>query len=907
MRARSAFFVTLLLFASPLLYAQSNQASERDAFIDPFGKEIRVRVMRNRVGAVVTDSERAKRIVASGALRELKLVAADTRSSSELLIFTFADRRARKREELLATAARLRRIEGVQQAGLIVFHENGRLPALMTNHVSVQLDAKERRDLDDTGMELRVVIRNPFTPGHLLVAAGDQDDALRVSEKLRATRGVRFAVPDFIVIKEERETIPADPLFGSQWHLRNTGASGGTAGADSRATFAWDLTTGNAARRIMINELNGFDLAHEDLTANLWVNPGETPGNGIDDDGNGLIDDINGWDFSPCPMAGPNGCGDNTPSASGTQMGHATSVAGVAAARSGNALGGSGSCPNCTWVATRVGPSSSDFVTSLTFDYARVANFDVVNNSWGWGGGPMQPTTAAAIANAAANGRGGLGTVIFYAAGNSNVDPCTGVNLDPYVSQPGVIPISSASNRDRRVQGHAFGNCIAALAPTRWSPNDPMPTGTLAITTTDRTGTDGYNSSAPATCIGGLVEPADTNYTNCFSGTSSASPLTSGVAGLVLSANNTLTQQQLRNALQDTADKIEDSLGSYVPATGKSSPGGGTATHAYGRINAFEAVRLVAPAAHNGTDIFLRDNRLDWGNTDQPSNVTFEPVRGFIPHWQSVDIKVDQEPFAAAPANNAQFEAFTHENAESGSPNKVYVRVRNRGPVSATNVQVRLYWAFAGAGLPSLPPMFWDNFPAPTPSPNWTLLGTQNIPALAYSGASVANSAGDAAQIVTFDFPGPPLGTLGDIHHFCLFAVIDSDQDRPLPKTRPPVASDLIPDHLTPRDNNVTHRNIQVFDNELSDASESFTINNPTAMEVTTIVRVLAPKGVKVAVEGLPVGERIQLKPHERRVAKVRITRTASTPGEVTIVQEIFAGKEHIVGGMTYRFERKRK
>src|SRR5262249_10177589 len=200
-----------------------------------------------------------------------------------------------------------------------------------------------------------------------------------------------------------------------------------------------------------------------------------------------------------------------------------------------------------------------------------------------------------------------------------------------YPSLVNVFAVSSSSNQDRKVTGHAFGNCIDILSPTRWGALDPTPTGTLAITTTDRTGTAGYNNTDPD-CIGGLSEPANTNYTNCFSGTSSATPLAAGIAGLVLAANPSLSRLEVRRLLQDTADKIEDSVGAYADATGFSSPASGIATHSWGRINAFEAARVAAPVAQGGrggVDIFLRDNRLDWGNSGRPSNVLLGPTRGF--------------------------------------------------------------------------------------------------------------------------------------------------------------------------------------------------------------------------------------------------------------------------------------
>lgn len=51
-------------------------------------------------------------------------------------------------------------------------------------------------------------------------------------------------------------------------------------------------------RKVIVAVMDsGTDVDHEDLKANLWVNPGEIPGNGIDDDGNGYVDDVHGWNF----------------------------------------------------------------------------------------------------------------------------------------------------------------------------------------------------------------------------------------------------------------------------------------------------------------------------------------------------------------------------------------------------------------------------------------------------------------------------------------------------------------------------------------------------------------------------------------------------------------------------------
>ena len=301
------------------------------------------------------------------------------------------------------------------------------------------------------------------------------------------------------------------------------------------------------------------------------------------------------------------------------------------------------------------------------------------------------------------------------------------------------------------------------LAPSAGTNTVASGRGTLWAPTTDRQGNHGYNNNnASAICPSAdpTAPPANaTDYTLCFNGTSYATPLTAGVVGLMLTANPNLTRGQVQQLLQDTADKIEDSAGAYATDNGFSSPATGTATHGWGRVNAAEALRVAAPVAQGGqggVDIFLRDNRLDWGNTEQPSNTLFEPARGFIPHWRSEDIKVDAPPYQMPPTTGLAFENFIDEtpSAVAGEVNRVYVRVRNRGPVTAGTVNVKLHWTQFGSALPALPTDFWSSFPADSSDTSqWRPLdcsGTASsvctLTNLAYSGSSVANTAADGAR-----------------------------------------------------------------------------------------------------------------------------------------------------------------
>jgi len=145
-------------------------------------------------------------------------------------------------------------------------------------------------------------------------------------EALYRSGAVEYAEPNYQI---QLQGIPNDPLFSNQWGLHNTGQSGGTSDADIDAPAAWNIR--KSANAVVVAVIDsGVDYNHEDLSANLWQNPGETPGNSIDDDGNGYIDDVYGWDFCS---------NDSDPM---DTDGHGTQVAGVIAARGNNGKGISG-------------------------------------------------------------------------------------------------------------------------------------------------------------------------------------------------------------------------------------------------------------------------------------------------------------------------------------------------------------------------------------------------------------------------------------------------------------------------------------------------------------------------------------------------------------------------------------
>jgi len=105
--------------------------------------------------------------------------------------------------------------------------------------------------------------------------------------------GILYAEPNYK--GKALSTFPNDTRFNELWGMHNTGQTGGTENADIDAPEAWDIATGTDIIVAVID--SGVDYTHPDLTGNMWINPGEIPGDGIDDDGNGYVDDVYGWDF----------------------------------------------------------------------------------------------------------------------------------------------------------------------------------------------------------------------------------------------------------------------------------------------------------------------------------------------------------------------------------------------------------------------------------------------------------------------------------------------------------------------------------------------------------------------------------------------------------------------------------
>ncbi|MFO0836270.1 MAG: S8 family serine peptidase [Phycisphaerales bacterium] len=389
----------------------------------------------------------------------------------------------------------------------------------------------------------------------------------------------RAKFPMLVNVEADRishtQQVPNDPLFVEQYTYQNVGqriaGQNGVIDADIDATDAWDKTVGSQDVLISIID-TGVQIDHPDLIGNIWTNPGEVAGNGIDDDGNGFIDDVHGWDFGDL---------DNNPD---DVMGHGTAVAGVVGAVGNNGIGVTGVAWNVGLVPLKIADRYGSLVLSAIIgahDYStmlreRGDNLVASNNSYGGFGDTFYKDAPTGFDSErdAIQRFIDSGGVFVAAAGNAafNNDNPDVTDYPASYNLPGLVAVAATDNQDNMASFSSYGPETVDLGAP----------GLYNFTTS--TGS-GYQY---------------------ISGTSFSSPTVAGAVALLKSYKPNASPEEIRRALIDSVDPLPALQGKVVSG---------------GRLNINRALEIIGkdgPIVH----------RVDPGPvTGQISDTTGTPVR----------------------------------------------------------------------------------------------------------------------------------------------------------------------------------------------------------------------------------------------------------------------------------------
>ena len=387
------------------------------------------------------------------------------------------------------------------------------------------------------------------------------------------------------VAKAERNILvqlfatPSDPLYSQLWGM-----------AKINAPAAWDTNTGSSDILVAVSD-TGMDYTHPDLTANVWTNPGEIPGNGKDDDGNGYIDDVHGWDFA------------NNDSDPMDDHGHGTHVSGTIGAAANNGVGVAGINWHVKIQAVKFLSASGGGTTwagAQTLLYAATMKARVVNASWGC----LGPSCYASYLEDAIRTLSNAGGIFVVAAGNN------ANNNDAYPAYPA---------------NYAVDNVVAVAATDS---NDQL-------ASFSNYGATRVHLAAPG--VGILSSLPGGQYAS-WSGTSMATPHVAGAAALFLSARPDATVAEVKQKLMDTTDAVPALAGKTVSG---------------GRLNLAKLIAAAghppaAPSGFDGTAGDRSDVTLSW-NANTESDLAGYRVRwgtasGFYTQTLDLDGQPDQRP-----------------------------------------------------------------------------------------------------------------------------------------------------------------------------------------------------------------------------------------------------------------------
>ncbi|MFT5704896.1 MAG: serine protease, partial [Shewanella sp.] len=407
--------------------------------------------------------------------------------------------------------AKVTQHEYVKDSILVVYKDN----ATQSERLSAQrLVRGSIRDANADGIDDKFAnLMNGKLASLSLRSGSDVSKAIKMISQHPA---VKYAEPNYVI---KALGTPDDPSFVSLWGMNNTGQDGGTAGADISAVTAWDTSTGDTDVIVAVID-TGVDYNHEDLQGNIWTNPNEIAGNGIDDDGNGVIDDIHGY-------SAVNDDGDPM-----DDNGHGTHVSGTIGAKGNNGVGVVGvnwdvSIIGCKFLSASGSGSTEgaiaciDYLTDLKVNHG--VDVKASNNSWGGGG------FSQALKDSIESG-GDAGILFVAAAGNSASDNDATPSYPASYDSTSVMAVASTDRNDNMSSFSQYGlTSVDIGAP-----------GSAILSTTPG---NGYST---------------------FNGTSMATPHVVGAAALVWSINPDLTIDEMKQLLMDSGDANADLTGKTV-------------------------------------------------------------------------------------------------------------------------------------------------------------------------------------------------------------------------------------------------------------------------------------------------------------------------------------------------------
>jgi serine protease len=405
-----------------------------------------------------------------------------------------------------------------------------------------------------------------------------------------------------------RSTIPDDPQFGQQWQYVNTGQSGGTPGADIDMDLAWDITTGGvtpSGDTIVVAILDdGISLTHPDFEDNLWVNHGEIPGNGIDDDGNGYVDDYLGWSIVT-----------NSDNISGG--GHGTPVAGIVGAKGNNGIGVAGVNWNVKLMIIKNNFNTNEAAVLAAYTYPLIMRMRynetngaegafVVATNASWGVNFGQPSNAP-LWCAFYDTLGVHGIISCGATINSNVNVDVQGDLPTACPSDYLISVTNMNHNDVKVTQAGYGATTIDLGAF----------GANAHTTANPNGYGGFGGTSGATPhVAGAVALLYSAPCSSLSSLAKADP---GAAALLV-----------KQYILDGTDPNASLQG--ITVTG-------------GRLNVFNSLMLLlencgpcpAPTQLTASSISDASAQLSWNSTDSTLNSTLQWRVVGDDEWTTVD------------------------------------------------------------------------------------------------------------------------------------------------------------------------------------------------------------------------------------------------------------------------------